>query len=166
MGRPALGMPGDRYDYHEDVRAAVATLAGDAARARQAGAMLVYMGHGNEYWSTGIYAEGQKEMRTTYPDVLTCIGVVEGAPGLIDLQQDMKDAGTKKIILKPFMIVAGDHAKNDMAGPEHDSWKSILTEQGYEVEAVLEGLGSNDQFAALFVDHIADVAKDAGILLK
>ncbi len=65
-----------------------------------------------------------------------------------------------------FMIVAGDHAKNDMAGPEDDSWKSILTGQGYEVEAVLEGLGSNDRFARLFVDHIADAARERGIVLK
>ena len=166
MGRPALGMPGDRYDYHVDVEAVVATLAGDAVRARKAGAMLVYMGHGNEHWSTGIYTEVQIKLREMYPDVVSFVGVVEGYPGLEDLQSHMEQEQTRKIILKPFMIVAGDHAKNDMAGPEDDSWKSILTEQGYEVEAVLEGLGSNDHFARLFVDHIADAARERGIVLK
>jgi sirohydrochlorin cobaltochelatase len=166
MGRPALGMPGDRYDYHEDVAKAVATLAGDAAQAKKTGAMLVYMGHGNEHWSTGIYAETQKKMRTVYPDIKIYIGVVEGMPGVDDLLPAMAHANTKKVLLKPFMIVAGDHATNDMAGADEDSWKSIMTKEGYEVQAVLQGLGSNDAFAAIFVDHIQDVANENGINLK
>jgi sirohydrochlorin cobaltochelatase len=64
------------------------------------------------------------------------------------------------------MIVAGDHAMNDMAGDEADSWKSILTLAGFEVMPVLEGLGANDAFADIFVSHIKDAAHDAGISLK
>ena len=64
------------------------------------------------------------------------------------------------------MIVAGDHATNDMAGTESDSWKSLLTAAGYEVETVMEGLGSNDAFAEIFADHIQDVANENGILLQ
>lgn len=166
MGRPALGMPGDRYSYHEDVDAAIKTLEGDVAMAEEEGALLVYMGHGNEHWSTGIYAETQKKMRQAYPDVKTFIGVVEGAPSVDDLLKGMAHAETKKIVLKPFMIVAGDHATNDMAGPEEDSWKSILTEKGFDVKTVLSGLGSNDAFAQIFVDHIADAGKSRGIELN
>jgi len=166
MGRPALGMPGDRYNYHEDVAEAVATLAADAAQAKKAGAMLVYMGHGNEHWSTGIYAETQKKMRAAYPEIKTFIGTVEGMPGLDDILPAMAHAKTKKVLLKPFMIVAGDHATNDMAGAEDDSWKNILTKEGYEVTTVLQGLGSNDKFAQIFVDHIADAAQHNGITLK
>ncbi len=166
LGRPALGMPGDRYEYHADVDAAIATLAGDAEMAKKEGAMLVYMGHGNEHWSTGIYSEVQQKMRKAYPDVSTFVGVVEGHPSLDDFKSHLKYSKTKKVILKPFMIVAGDHATNDMAGPEEDSWKSILKGEGYEVEPVMEGLGSNDKFAQLFVDHIADAAKERGLLLK
>jgi sirohydrochlorin cobaltochelatase len=166
MGRPALGMPGNTYDYNEDVATAVATLAGDAEQAKKEGAMLVYMGHGNEHWSTGIYAETQKKMREVYPDVQTFIGVVEGAPALDDFLGHLAYAKPKKVILKPFMIVAGDHATNDMAGPEEDSWKTMPVKEGYEVDAVLEGLGSNDKFADIFVQHIADVAKAHGISLK
>lgn len=166
MGRPALGMPGDVYSYHEDVDAAIKTLEADAKQAKEENAILVYMGHGNEHWSTGIYAETQKKMREMYPDVTTFIGVVEGAPALDDFMSHLKYADTKKVLLKPFMIVAGDHATNDMAGPEEDSWKSALTAEGYEVNAVLEGLGSNTDFAKIFVDHIADAAKQRGIHLK
>ncbi len=166
MGRPALGMPGNLYDYHEDMAEAVKTLAGDAALAEKEDAILVYMGHGNAHWSTGIYAETQKKMREVYPEVMTFIGVVEGAPSLDDFLTHLAYTKKKKILLKPFMIVAGDHAVNDMAGPEYDSWKSILVKSGYEVIPILEGLGSNDSFARLFVEHIKDVAKDNGILLK
>ena len=165
MGRPALGMPGDRFDYHIDVERAVETLSGDAEQARKLNAMLVYMGHGNEHWSTGIYNETQKKMRATYPETKTFIGVVEGYPGIEDFMGHLKHEGTKKIILKPFMIVAGDHAVNDMAGPEEDSWKSVLSQEGYEVEAIMEGLGSNDSFADIFVNHIKDAAIGAGIKL-
>jgi sirohydrochlorin cobaltochelatase len=166
MGRPALGMPGDVYPYHDDVESVCRTLAADADEARKAGAALVYMGHGNEHWSTGIYAETEKKMRQMYPDVATFIGVVEGQPGIDDILGRLESAETKKILLKPFMIVAGDHASNDMAGPEEDSWKSALTKAGYEVDTVLVGLGSNDAFARLFVDHIADAAQERGLVLK
>ncbi len=166
MGRPALGMPGDSHPYHQDIEAVVATLAADAEMARKAGAALVYMGHGNENWPSGIYQETEKKMRETYPDVATYIGVVEGYPTLDDLLERLQRENNRKVLLKPFMIVAGDHSVNDMAGEEEDSWKSRLTKAGFEVEPVLEGLGSNDDFARIFVDHIADVAKDHNITLQ
>ena len=166
LGRPALGMPGDRYNYHDDLAKAVKTLAADAARAKREGAALIYMGHGNKHWSTGIYAEIQKKLRADYPGIPVFVGVVEGMPALEDLMEPLKETGSKKVLLKPLMIVAGNHAEKDMAGPEPDSWKSLLTRAGYEVQPVLEGLGSNDGFASLFVDHIRDVAEENGIRLK
>ncbi len=166
MGRPALGRPGDQHDYHLDLERAVTLLESDVHLARKQGAMLVYMGHGNEHWSTGIYAEFAHGMRTVYPDVITCVGVVEGFPGIEQVSAELSPFKKRKLILKPFMIVAGDHAMNDMAGDEADSWKSILTQAGFEVVSVLEGLGSNDAFADVFVSHIKDAAADAGISLK
>lgn len=164
LGRPALGTVGDKHPYHEDLEQAVKTLAGDVALARKKNAALVYMGHGNELWSAGIYTELQQKMRHAYPDVKTFVGCVEGYPGIDEVKQALShDKRIKHIVLKPLMIVAGDHAKNDMAGPEEDSWKSILTHAGYKVDVVLQGLGSNNQFADLFVDHIKDAANDTGI---
>ena len=64
------------------------------------------------------------------------------------------------------MVVAGDHAMNDMAGPEEDSWKSVLEKNGFEVITVKRGLGEQDAFADIFVSHAADAAADAGIVLK
>lgn len=166
MGRPALGMPGDSFSYHDDVAKAIATLAGDVKVAQQKGATLVYMGHGNEHWSTGIYRETEKAMASAYPQVNTLIGVVEGQPTVEDVIAQLKQLGSKKVYMKPFMIVAGDHAENDMAGGEEDSWKSVLEAEGFEVETVLEGLGESDAFAKIFVKHIADTAKMYNIKLN
>jgi len=166
LGRPALGTVGSEYDYHEDLARAMETLAADAALAKEKNAMLVYMGHGNEHWSTGIYGEAAKKMRELHPDLVTYIGVVEGYPGIDDVARYLSHYDGGKVILKPFMIVAGDHAVNDMAGDDEESWQSVLTQKGFEVESVLEGLGLNDAFAQIFVDHIKDAAEHAGIALR
>ncbi|MBU1341019.1 MAG: sirohydrochlorin cobaltochelatase [Proteobacteria bacterium] len=165
LGRPALGTVGDQYPYHDDLKQAVKTLANDIALAGQKNAALVYMGHGNELWSTGIYVELQNLMRETYPEVKTFIGCVEGYPGLEDVKKSLghHTPKIKNILLKPLMIVAGDHATNDMAGDEEDSWKTGLNKAGFNVDIILQGLGSNNQFADLFVSHIRDAAKASGI---
>jgi sirohydrochlorin cobaltochelatase len=166
LGRPALGMPGDRHDYHEDIEAVVSALAGDVEAAKQQGAILLYMGHGNAHWSTGIYGEVQKRMREQYPEVVSAIAVVEGWPSLDDVLPLLEHAKNRKILLKPFMIVAGDHASNDMAGEEEDSWKSILAKAGYSVTPELQGLGSNKGLVQIFVDHIRDAAQESGLTLE
>jgi len=165
MGRPALGMPGDLYSYREDLEKGLETLKADVELARKQRAALVYMAHGNEHLSTGIYCEAQKKMRQLYPDVQTYFGSVEGFPALEDVVIAMSHCKSKKVILKPFMIVAGDHATNDMASDEDDSWKSVLSKAGFEVTPVLKGLGENDAFAQIFVDHIRDCARDNDISL-
>jgi sirohydrochlorin cobaltochelatase len=166
MGRPAMGEPGDQYDYHDDMEKVLRTLSADVELARKNNARLVYMGHGNEHWSTGIYVEAAAKMRELYPDVVTYIGSVEGFPRIEDVARYLSHHAAGKIILKPFMIVAGDHATNDMAGDEPDSWKNILSKQGFEVMPVLEGLGSNDAFAEIFVQHVRDAARDNGIKIS
>jgi len=168
MGRPAMGTIGVDYPYHEDLAKVVKILKVDVKKAKETNSILVYMGHGNEVWSTGIYAELQKAMRATYPETTTFVGSVEGYPGLEDVKMGLTHIKpkTKNILLKPLMIVAGDHAKNDMAGDEEDSWKSGFTELGYKVNPVLAGLGSNDKFAKIFVNHIKDAAKEGNIKLK
>lgn len=165
LGRPALGTIGDRYPYQDDLKKAVSAFAGDVEMARQQDAALVYMGHGNELWSTGVYVEFQQVLRQTYPDVNIFIGSVEGYPGLDDVKQGLIHHApeSRRVLLKPLMIVAGDHARNDMAGEEDDSWKSVLTRAGFIVETRLQGLGSNNQFADLFISHIKDAAKASGI---
>jgi sirohydrochlorin cobaltochelatase len=167
LGRPALGTVGDDYPYHDDMKKAVLTFADDVAIAKKKNAALVYMAHGNEVWSTGLYVEFQKLMGQTYPGVKIFIGSVEGYPGLEDVKKSLGHykPNIEKVLLKPMMIVAGDHATNDMASDEKDSWKTVLMNAGFKVETILTGLGSNNQFADLFIDHIKDAAKASGINL-
>ncbi len=167
VGRPALGTFGPRHPYEKDIKAVVKALASDAALAKKEHAALVYMGHGNDYFpSGGSYLQFEEEMRKAYPDVMTFIGTVEGFPGLDDLMAKLKHAGIKKVVLKPMMVVAGDHAMNDMAGPDPDSWKSVMTKAGIKVVPILHGLGEQDAFAQIFVKHAADAAADNGIKLQ
>ena len=69
---------------------------------------------------------------------------------------------TKNILLNPLMIVAGDHAATDIASNEEDAWNTVLTKSGYNVEIILQGSGSNNQFADLFFTHLKDAALASG----
>ncbi len=167
MGRPALGSCGPRHHYARDIETAARRLSADAALARQERAALVYMGHGNNYFpSGGSYLEFAEQMRQLYPDVLTIIGCVEGFPSLRDVTAQLQRANIHRVLLKPFMITAGIHTIEDMAGDEPGSWKSTLTAAGCTVTTVRKGLGEDVGFARIFAEHAADAALDAGIELK
>jgi len=163
IGRPLLGKCGIEHDYHEDLEAAAKALAADVALAKKNNAALVYMGHGNEYYSTGAYVEFQQVMRKMYPGTQIFIGTVEGFPALDNVVEELLHTKTRKVLLKPFMIVAGDHANNDMAGDEPDSWKNVISKKGIKVVPVTRGIGENNRIAAIYVEHIKDAAKDNGI---
>ena len=81
------------------------------------------------------------------------VGTVEATPSLDDVIAAVKASGYKKVVLRPLMIVAGDHANNDMAGDEDGSWKTEFEKAGFEVTTVVEGLGSVQAIQDLFVAH-------------
>ena len=169
LGRPALGTYGLDHPYAEDINVAAKALAADVALAAKENAALVYMGHGNEHFpSGGAYLELADRMREFYPKTVTLIGNVEGFPSLEDVIEKLKLRGIKKVMLKPCMVVAGDHALNDMAGTdaEEPSWQMTLEKEGFEVIAVKKGLGELGAFADIFVQHAVDAAADADIVLK
>ena len=165
IARPALGKCGPVYDYHRDMEAAAKTLEPDVKLAMENGSALVYMGHGNEFYSTGIYAEFQQVMRRTYPKAKIFIGTVEGFPSLADVVSAVTHSRIRKIVLKPLMIVAGDHANNDMAGDDEDSWKNTFKRAGVRVKCVIHGLGENMNWDEIYVNHIKEVARDNDIAL-
>lgn len=165
VGRPLLGGIGPGYDYHEDMITAAKVMIFDVELAQKEHAALVYMGHGNAFYSTGVYIEFQEVMRKIYPETSIFVGTVEGYPSLDNVLFGLAHMQIKKVLLKPFMIVAGDHAKNDMAGKEDDSWKSVMESKGIHVIDVLQGLGENPDIAKIFVNHIKDVARDNNIEL-
>jgi sirohydrochlorin cobaltochelatase len=82
------------------------------------------------------------------------IGAVEGFPEINDILPILQKRNIKKVWLMPFMSVAGDHARNDMAGPEKDSWKSVLNHGGMNCEVILRGTGEYDEFVEIWIDHI------------
>lgn len=113
---------------------------------------LVFMGHGSVHFANSAYCQMEHILRyQEYENVY--IGTVEGFPGLDYVMKRIEKKEIKKVYLAPFMIVAGDHATNDLAGEEEDSWKSILTKAGYEVEVILKGMGELDAIAEMFVEH-------------
>ena len=165
LGRPILGKKGPEYDYHKDMEIGAKAMAGDVALAKNNRAALVYMGHGNEFLTTGAYIEFQQTMRKMYPDTPIFIGTVEGYPSLENVVNGLMHSKIKKIVLKPLMIVAGDHANNDMAGKDDDSWKNVIKAHGIRVITVIHGIGENPEIGKILIRHIKDTAKDNKIKL-
>ena len=114
---------------------------------------ICFMGHGTEADSNADYAKLQ-EVLTADGFENYYIGTVEATPSVEDLINQINEAGKyKKVVLKPLMVVAGDHANNDMAGDEDDSWKSQFEAAGYEVNCIIEGLGQDEAIQNIYVSH-------------
>ncbi len=111
------------------------------------------MGHGTEHHTNATYAALDYMFKAKGHENIH-VACVEGYPELDDLMDTLHKKGYKKLILKPFMIVAGDHAKNDMAGDEEDSWKQILEKEGFEVTCIMEGLGELSGIRDILVSHV------------
>lgn len=122
---------------------------------RADGAAIVFMGHGTSHEANATYAELQQRLVNAGYDNYF-IGTVEAEPSLEDVMALVADYGATKIVLLPLMIVAGDHATNDMAGDEEGSWKSAFEAQGYKVECILKGLGQYAGIQAMFVKHLGE----------
>jgi len=120
---------------------------------RKKGEAVVLMGHGTQHPSNAFYAALMFQLQLTDPDIF--VGTVEGYPGIDLILQLLLEKKIKKSYLIPFMSVAGDHAINDMAGSEDDSWKSILTRAGIQCVPVLKGTAEYDAFVDIWVDHLA-----------
>ena len=113
---------------------------------------ICFMGHGTEADSNSIYTKMQETLKAAGYDNYF-VGTVEATPSLDDVIAAVKAGGYKKVVLRPLMIVAGDHANNDMAGDEDGSWKTEFEKAGFEVTTVVEGLGSVQAIQDLFVAH-------------
>lgn len=113
---------------------------------------ICFMGHGTEADSNEVYQKMQdlltKDGYTNY-----FVGTVEAQPSLDDVLTKVQAGDYKRVVLEPLMVVAGDHANNDMAGDEDGSWKKTFEDAGYEVECLLRGLGENEDIRTIYVDH-------------
>lgn len=116
---------------------------------------IVLMGHGTDADSNGVY-EKMQGVLTDMGAANFFVGTVEAAPSLDDVVEMVKAGDYRRVVLKPLMVVAGDHANNDMAGDDEDSWRSVFIGEGYEVECVLKGLGQNEGVRRLYVQHLRE----------
>jgi len=136
--------------------AAVAQAMVDAAAGYDDGKTAVcYMGHGSEAAANGIYARMQQHLTGSGHDNFF-VGTVEAEPTAEDLVKLVKAGGYEKVVLRPMMIVAGDHANNDMAGDGEDSWKSVFTAAGFQVTCEINGLGELEAIQQLLAAHAGE----------
>ena len=159
-------------DKFETIRIGAPLLTSDADYAAVAEAMvsatasfddgktaICYMGHGTEAASNGVYDRMQKVLtdggHTNY-----FVGTVEAHPDVEDVLKMVQAGEYTRVVLRPMMIVAGDHANNDMAGDEDDSWKTVFENAGYEVVTEIKGLGEIEGIQQVLVEH----AKAADLL--
>ena len=167
IAEPMLGEVGSDATAINEDKAAVAQAVTDAAvksagydsmeAAAEDGTAFVFMGHGTSHTANVTYNQMQTQMeKLGFTNAF--IGTVEGEPEdtACDVVIDkVKDAGFKKVVLRPLMVVAGDHANNDMAGDDEDSWKSMFEASGDfdEIDCQIEGLGRIDAVEQLYVEH-------------
>jgi len=150
VGRPLL------HGFEDIARAAEAILAVLPAHGR--GEAVLLMGHGTSHPANAAYAALQ--LALWRHDKSVFVATVEDSPGLDAVLPELKRQGVRKAFLVPLMSVAGDHAMNDMAGKEADSWASRLKAAGIASQAELLGLGSRPAVAALWIDHLRDAVKE------
>ncbi|MBU1230426.1 MAG: sirohydrochlorin cobaltochelatase [Proteobacteria bacterium] len=150
VGRPLL------YSHADIAKAAEAVLG--FLPGHKKGEAVLLMGHGTDHPANAAYAALQLALWKRDQNIF--IATVEDTPGLGEVIPELKRQGIRKVFLVPMMSVAGDHAHNDMAGKEDDSWASRLTAAGIRSEPVLVGLGSRPAVAALWIDHLRDAVKE------
>lgn len=113
---------------------------------------LLLMGHGTGHFADAAYAALDYRFKALgYENVF--VGTVEGYPEFEDAMKQLRKYEPEKVTLLPMMVVAGDHAVNDMAGDEEDSWKSMLEREGYQVECILKGLGEFPEIRNIYIKH-------------
>ena len=146
----------------EDYEAVTEALLADNEYVGSEDTAIVYMGHGTEHFANATYSQMQLMMQAAgYENVF--VGTVEGFPALDNVMASVTAFGAEKVVLYPFMVVAGDHANNDMAGDEEDTWKTAFTNAGFEVECVLEGMGQNPAIQAVYVEHVQAAMEENGL---
>ena len=165
VGADASAINADKKAVAEAITAEAVKTAGfdtlDAAK--EDGVAFVFMGHGTSHTAKISYSQMQAQMKDLgYENVF--IGTVEGEPeetACENVINAVAEAGYTKVVLRPLMVVAGDHANNDMAGDDDDSWKSMFNASGKfeSVDCQIAGLGEIEAIQNLYVAHTAEAMK-------
>lgn len=152
----AIGAP--LLTSEEDYQKVMEAVAKATAKYDDGETAVCLMGHGTEAESNTVYIKLQETFQAAGHDNYF-VGTVEAQPNLEDVMHAVKEGEYRRVVLRPLMIVAGDHANNDMAGDEEGSWKHAFEREGYQVETVLEGLGQLPAIRELFADHVRAAAE-------
>ncbi len=139
----------------EDYTALANALVADTASYNTDGTAIVFMGHGTEHEANAAYGKLQ-DVFTSNGNTNYFVGTVEATPALEDVVAGVKAGGFTRVVLQPLMVVAGDHANNDMAGDEEGSWKNAFEAKGLEVVCNLRGLGEIKAVQDMYAAHTAD----------
>ena len=157
VGSDATAINADKEAVAKAITAAAVSEAGfeSLEAAKDAGTAFVFMGHGTAHVAKVTYSQMQTQMQNLgYENVF--IGTVEGEPEETSAEaviEAVKAAGYTNVVLRPLMVVAGDHANNDMAGSDDDSWKTVFEAAGFTVDCQIHGLGEIADVQALYVAH-------------
>ena len=157
VGSDATVINADKEAVAKAVVAAALSESGyeSTAAAKEAGVAYVLMGHGTAHVAKVTYSQMATQMdKLGYENVF--IGTVEGEPEDTSCEAviaAVKEAGYTTVVLRPLMVVAGDHANNDMAGDDDDSWKTMFEAAGFTVNCQISGLGRIADVQALYVAH-------------
>ena len=150
FGQIVIGEP--LLSSDEDFRIVAKAIVDATAEYDDGKTAIVFMGHGTEADANGVYARMQSVLEDMGA-VHYYIGTVEATPSLDDVVKLVQSGNYERVVLEPLMVVAGDHANNDMAGDEEGSWKSVFTAAGYQTEVILRGLGELEDIQDLYVAH-------------
>ncbi len=112
---------------------------------------IVLMGHGTDHPADSAYARMATVLERDHKNCF--LGTIDGFPGLEEAMGDVKGAGVTKVRLMPFLVVAGGHAKKEMAGEDPKSWKCSFERAGFEVDLNLQGMGDNPGVVEVFAEH-------------
>ncbi|RME98094.1 MAG: sirohydrochlorin cobaltochelatase, partial [Alphaproteobacteria bacterium] len=118
---------------------------------------VVLMGHGTPHPANAFYTALMYHLQRRDPNLY--VATVEGAPGIDEVTDMLRRRGITTAYLIPFMSVAGDHARNDMAGDDEDSWKNVLARAGIDAKVVLKGTAEYDNIVDIWVDHLRTVLR-------
>ncbi|MCI8283881.1 MAG: sirohydrochlorin cobaltochelatase [Firmicutes bacterium] len=136
----------------DDFEAVANILVEETSQYADGNTAVCFMGHGTEADSNGVYSKLQKVL-SDGGNKDYYIGTVDAEPTLEDVMKSVGEGNYKKVVLEPLMVVSGDHANNDMAGDEEDSWKSQFEAADYEVECILKGLGEFKGIQDIYIAH-------------
>ena len=150
IGHIVVGAP--LLSSQADMAAVAKAMVSNIPKDRKPGDAVVFMGHGTPHPANAFYGALMFNLQRIDPNIF--VGTVEGSPEIGDIEQMLLARKIKRAYLIPFMSVAGDHARNDMAGPDQDSWRSILTRAGIDCRVVLKGTAEYENMVAIWLGHL------------